>query len=79
MNHLRQLLTFATWVLTELGPAETLRRVRQRVLTLVRRQTYARWITDCEAPAVQAALATPRAHKGPLFSILMPVYNVEPR
>lgn len=79
MNHLRQLLTFAAWVLTELGPAETLRRVRQRVLTLVRRQTYARWITDCEAPAVQAALATPRAPNGPLFSILMPVYNVEPR
>ena len=79
MNHLRQLLTSAAWVFKELGPAETLRRIRQRVLTLARQQTYARWIIECEAPAVQAALATPRANNGPLFSILMPVYNVEPR
>lgn len=83
MRNLLQLTRSALRVCREHGAAEVLRRARGQLHRYRQGLAYQRWLRECEGPAIAAARQGPVGGTGPArpltISVLLPVYNVEPR
>ncbi|HRI49845.1 MAG TPA: glycosyltransferase, partial [Pseudomonadota bacterium] len=83
MRNLLQLTRSALRVCREHGAAELLRRARGQLHRYRQGLAYKRWLRECEGPAIAAARQAPVGGTGPArplkISVLLPVYNVDPR
>lgn len=81
MRTLLQLTRPALRLWRQQGTAELWRRARGQLHRQLQQREYQRWLHRCEGPALAAALrAEWVAPARPLLlSVIMPVYNVEPR
>lgn len=81
MRTLLQLTRPALRLWRQQGTAELWRRARGQLHRQLQQREYQRWLHRCEGPALAAALrAQWVAPARPLLlSVIMPVYNVEPR
>lgn len=83
MRNLLQLTHSALRICREQGTAELLQRARGQLHRHRQGLAYQRWLRECEGPAIAAALQAPTRGTGPArpltISVLLPVYNVDPR
>ena len=83
MRNLLPLTRSALRVCREHGAAEFLRRAGGQLRRYRQGLVYQRWLRECEGPALAAARQAPVGGSGlahpPTISVLLPVYNVDPR
>lgn len=83
MRNLLQLTQSAVRVCREHGAAELLRRARGQLRRYRQGLAYQRWLRECEGPAIAAARQASVGGNGPerllTISVILPVYNVDPR